>query len=158
MEKNLSDYLHLYLWAECLVKYPFAKDKPMILKVNPVNLHEFLNEVEYCKPILRRLQDMTDMEWIELGRMHNPKIDWKFEKGVCFGRENPGITQVLTFMEDCMLFVMETQNNIFGQEKEGETYISNISIPDLYRWLLSKHFDLFGLIPANLAIDKLTIK
>jgi hypothetical protein len=49
--------------------------------------------------------------------------------------------------------------NIWSDEYEtGNNYTSIIADAAQIKWLLSKHFDLFGLIEAGLAIDATTLK
>lgn len=61
---------------------------------------------------------------------------------------------VIEKMELCKLLPM-TSENILPKIRSGrmtDAFI-NIQTPEMVRYLLSKHFDLFNLIPEGLAID-----
>jgi hypothetical protein len=105
MEKDIKDYLHLYLGCECLGN----NGKPYTLKPShfPSNWKEGING---HKPILRPLSDMTEEE----------KKD-------------------------------------YNNRKQRKGHMAQVHAYNTL-WLLSKHFDLFGLITDGLAIDKTTLK
>ena len=126
MEKKIEDYLHLYLGSEATV---CAGDIDidgigLLVKIDTnygqktaiVEKGKFCSEVgvEFIKPILRPLSDITKKEKKEM-------VDTQ-EKLVIHGYDKP-----VNLLVD-----------------SGETF----------RYLLSKGFDLFGLIEAGLAIDK----
>lgn len=58
------------------------------------------------------------------------------------------------YLDDGLFFVEELHNNIMGQITGGDTCLANISPAEATRILLSKGFDLFGLIESGLAINK----
>lgn len=130
MNKDIKDYLHLYLGCKVLLPdgskdildyveidqdiFWYSKgtdhdDKP----VSPC--------IEDIKLILRPLSDMTEEELQECGNM------------------------IYDFSDD-----PELNNHQWKDFEIG-------SAPEQFHWLLSKHFDLFGLIDAGLAIDKTTL-
>jgi len=108
MNKELKDYLHLYLGCECKVYMPTIDfELPGCITELTINL---LNTPFRFKPILRPLSDMTD--------------------------EESNVTKWIKYSDT------------------GEIRYP----PETFVFLLSKHFDLFGLIEAGLAIDKTTLK
>jgi hypothetical protein len=155
MQKEIKDYLHLYLG--CDTNYGLLEGIRDQYAYTIVSGKDTIRgNVWDIKPILRPLSDMTDSELIEFAKIHNSDIEWYMQDGLCIGRENIGVQQHFYF-DDELFFTAEICNNIFGQESEGDTQISNITPFETTRLLLSKHFDLFGLIEAGLAIDKTTL-
>lgn len=149
MEKNIKDYLHLYLGCECLGN----DGKPYTLKPShfPSNWKEGING---HKPILRPLSDMTEEEFSECVLLH-------------FGIENRDvvfgtINKIERYSEPKMLTNFGTALP-YRCSKDGihvmtGTLSTNSLNPQQFKYMLSKHFDLFGLIPDGLAIDKTTLK
>lgn len=155
-DKKIEDYLHLYL--RCEVKCPKLSGWIYSQKRMTLTRHFWLHNWEKeLIPILRPLSDMSEEEKLDLAKMHDNKIEWSIVDGKPTGRENIGIKQIMEFEGD-MFLVREIENNLFGDEREGNIAASNISNFELTRYFLSKHFDLFNLIPDGLAIDKTTLK
>jgi hypothetical protein len=131
MEKNIKDYLHLYLGCECRpldnTKQGWLMGIRIMQGVENAFLQYDLNSTENLipfklnelKPILRPLSDMSDEENLEFGGL------WAFAE---------------TYIPD-----IEDTHDPYEIE------------PEAFRFLLSEHFDLFGLIEAGLAIDKTTL-
>lgn len=102
--------------------------------------HKWPIELTYkyseAKPILRPLSDMTEEEARELYRIFTGEF-WED----AFWSDSP----VLPCLENWV-------------DIDAEGYCSYMRIatgkPYAWRYLLSRHFDLFGWIPAGLAIDK----
>jgi hypothetical protein len=126
MEKNIKDYLHLYIG--CNVQWNKARGFTLT-KVNWLfnefeidqdesGYTETFNEktVHEIKPILRPLSDMTEEECHTLG--------WAY--------------------------LNSNGNKILNHSPE---YLN----PEDFKYLLSRGFDLFGLIESGLAIDKSSI-
>jgi hypothetical protein len=156
--KDIRNYLHLYLGCEVIVK---AKDNtgPTIkgrlhsldLKYNDcvVGAFDFSISEANIKPILRPLSDMTEEEAKEL-YLTDP-----YAKG-------SWLIKSVTVEENIKGF----EPNIVRIEWEGSVgnltssygcgteymYLNKLNAKQ-HRLLLSKHFDLFDLIPAGLAID-----
>jgi len=108
--KDISQYLHLYLGCQCQAKYYYGKDWLHVKLTGNVlaeleQTEGFTYQIEFIKPELRPLSDMTEEEAIEHIHISN-------EQGVYDG----------------------------------------------FRYWLSKHFDLFNLIPEGLALDATTLK
>lgn len=172
MEKKIEDYLHLYLGcdAEFLYKQHFVEsaengnkvidpdfvrehfEEKKIQKLDKVNF--FLWNPAYIKPILRPLSDMTEDEFREV-------IALKFGVEESDSREvfNQMIFKIQRTREvkQAAKFGTSIPYNAFN--KDGKHYMSgtfsqNSINPDQFIFLLSKSFDLFGLIESGLAIDK----
>jgi hypothetical protein len=133
MKKELKDYLHLYLGCECKTKYVDWENwstETLTLKV----LNKLNEDLSFeVKPILRSLDDITKSEATE-GKVFKEKTEW----------HEPTFEQ----------FKERLENNLELQRKTK--FIIEFS-PTEFIFLLSKYFDLFGLIDAGLAIDKTTL-
>jgi len=166
---KFSSVAHLYLGCQCVVSeseyYEAGQGKLVRVDIEDdetltVSGNTMHDRTQYCveadfddvKPILRPLSSMTDEEKIELAKMHNSKIEWKIIDGKATGRENIGVVNIMEWEGD-MFLVREINNNIFGQMSEGCISASNITSFELIRYLLSKGFDLFGLIESGEAIS-----
>ena len=146
MKKELKDYLHLYLGcvgfgssgcAICLT----AESLTLILK----------GEVKFT-PILRPLSDMTKEEMKELylivfnrkflgDNITHRDIGKKNERWVLWS----GVERLFIYSDGDV-----------GADSDLSHY--RVHMPTVILWFLSKHFDLFGLIDAGLAIDATEIK
>jgi hypothetical protein len=136
---KLQDYLHLYLGCYVAVKGERWVNNGFVGRLIGVTedraLIEFMGDnwekFEDFKPILRPLSDMTEEEFREIFNPIQPKdvADEDFK--------------------DAMQNLIE--NGIDAFDFDG---MSAQTVFELTRKLLSKHFDLFGLIEAGLAIDK----
>lgn len=142
MEKKLADYLPLYLGCEVL----YGKEVWVLTGINGnywyverrnSSLHEV--GIQDIKPILRSLSDMTEEEsiWVA-GLTFTDNVSKK--KKAEYGRAIIGYH----FLEEAY------SGELLRMAME---FSSNDSF-ELTRYLLSKGFDLFGLIEAGLAIDK----
>jgi hypothetical protein len=132
---KLQDYLHLYIGCEGIAE-TIAKFKTRLVISNHTNDMrdgvDLEDAIQYnFKPILRPLSDMTEEEFREIFNPIQPKdvADEDFK--------------------DAMQNLIE--NGIDAFDFDG---MSAQTVFELTRKLLSKHFDLFGLIEAGLAIDK----
>ena len=150
-EKNIKDYLHLYLGCEVDTniqgQYVHPYGNVSLEKLTAENLFRILDTLDrdvknketwdedsdhYCKPLLRPLSDMTEEEREEF-------------KNLC-GLEKEDL--------DCLT---EFNDRFFdGQGSSfGTAHLTNILQWAVgVKYLLSKRFDLFGLIDAGNAIDK----
>lgn len=129
MEKKIENYLHLYVWQKCVVRYKLDKEE-VEKTLTPVHLHEFLNECAVCKPILRPFSDMEDYERTVVYdlEMRDEEIDYS-RKVQC----------VKIWYSRTSFFMLNKWNQ------------------ETFRYLLSRGFDIFGLIESGLAIDKTTL-
>lgn len=146
MEKKIEDYLHLYIGCFCKVDNRSHTHRLTGVK-NGAALFRSTNgmvAMNNVKPILRPLADMTNGEIKEIGKIE--------------GLANLGDIQ--KFGDDCIGAVDDTYKLMFETspltivylKKNGADY--TLAKPfEITQYLLSKHFDLFGLIQAGLAID-----
>jgi hypothetical protein len=150
---NIKDYLHLYISPDTkliCVKEPMVWDENGLkswlkpgdwLPVSPIILHQLdLYEVFDCfKPLLRPLSDMTEEEAValvlEAVGAKAEFIKWHTESGEIGG--------------------FEWQSDHYRKGQRHNTWYESFE-PEGTRYLLSRGFDLFGLIPAGLALDKTT--
>jgi len=132
--------LALYLGCEVLVHYAPSTERIGQLREVGQNgswvrfeLHTSAYKSHEIKPILRPLSDMTEEEARDLRQI----VDGDDSEQVA---ENSALK--------------------YFRQKE-EWYVDRIYLllgkPNAWRYLLSKHFDLFGWIPSGLAIDKTKI-
>jgi hypothetical protein len=125
MEKELKDFIHLYLGCEGELKtkrtYGSLKRSKQVLTTELLDRLFKLPTVLYFTPFLRKLSDMTDEELKNL----------RSERG-----------------------------NLKGVERADMNYIIRLNTwsPEDVHYLLSLHFDIFGLIESGLAIDSKTLK
>lgn len=150
--KEIKDYLHLYLGCDGIVIVNYSVTPELKTREVSCKLKGVVDDVVYVqcydvdgikwdnidsfssktfKPILRPLSDMSDEE-----------------------------------MKQCVLVKYNMRNtlkttNLIGNKiqwtasgfiPDGEIDLLNAS-SEIFRFLLSKHFDLFGLIESGLAID-----
>lgn len=123
MEKNIKDFLHLYLKVWGTVsnsQSPNYEDGQWALSAQLLH-HVLMGTCDFT-PHLRPLSDMAEEELQECGNM------------------------IYDFSGDPELNAHKWQDFEIGLA------------PEQFHYLLSKHFDLFGLIDAGLAIDSTTLK
>jgi len=132
--KELKDYLPLYIGQKVWTRHDALNNGDFqALTVSINNLFEMLYKYKDSKLILRELSDMTEEEQRELGRIALPEC------------------------EDAITNILHTQAvESKGRSKDGRIIMDNYT-PEMVAWLLSKGFDLFGLIPAGLAVDNKTL-
>lgn len=139
--KDIKDYLHYYLGCE--VECPHGKG--MLISVSNYDHITVTGDGDKyykpkeVKPILRPLSDMTEEE----GREYAQHYGIKGHHPVTITEEN-GYVKVSIGYKDHMA-------SLFPLSPHGQK-------PESLHYLLSKHFDLFGLIESNLAIDKSKLK
>lgn len=195
MEKNIKDYLHLYLGCEveCITDMPkdYGWTNGMRIKMDRDifwDMHEPVYDkgniiaywYQYFKLILSPLNDMTEKEMLHVAKLDGYEVDMKLndEDGAdtvrnkliearFFKKGEPDPQEVFDpIEEDCIGFKTTMFHGIkegFGEvwsEPTWDTFWNwNTGLSkETWLFLLSKHFDLFGLIKAGLAIDKTTIK
>lgn len=131
MKKELKDYLHLYACAKCLIVKNFgAKVIEETVTINTLYENQFNDgHKSYIKKlILRPLSDMTEEEENEIE---------------CeFGSYGLGVNHLCNALKNHDMRYVKRLDDAFN----------------LTRYLLSKHFDIYGLIEAGLAINKSKIK
>jgi hypothetical protein len=139
MKKELKDYLHLYLGCECRLD---NKEKGKLIGFDS-RLHD--SEVEMvCFTI-----------WMD------KENDWTvYNDDANFDRIKPILRPLSDMTEDELKCLRSERGHLKGVHRDDLKFIiiMNKWSPEDFIFLLSKHFDLFGLIPAGLAIDKTTLK
>lgn len=176
MEKKLEDYLHLYIPYGIYCETPSGKGKMCTLGI----LGEFgfgmspglkVFKPEEVKPYLRKLSSMSEEEMIEVLLIVNnhPSVDpidaeelgeieMFFNDGgnMVDGNVLVGANYSVRCFEGqlCIMDCGSITLHDTGEERRADVY----NQPVVFRYLLSKHFDLLGLIDENLAIDASTIK
>jgi hypothetical protein len=144
MEKKLSDYLHYYLgcdyWTNNSQGNLNAKTLPDVIDMckrdKGVQLH------------LRRLEDMTDEEAIDLVRRVVHEDEYI---NVSTYRHNH--TNDLMVQWGLLTHAQRADDVEYFFNATGERSWSG----DQFHYLLQQSFDLFGLIDAGLAIDAKTL-
>lgn len=137
--KNIKDYLHLYLGCDTdkgkLIGIELNK---AVCMMNDLSIVE--GNIYSLKPILRPLSDMTEDEAWEFagGKSESLYDDLKIES-----IDKTGIQ--ISYAIDAGDEGWHIQRHKFDFYAVG---------PSQFIWMLSKHFDLFGLIDAGLAIKK----
>jgi len=185
MEKNIKDYLHLYLGCEC--QKMGQPDASLIFKLTGISYDDTQNiwwayfaateemyaHIDDVFPILRPLSDMTEEEVRDIVNIllrkpkENLKIEWTPDRSyvsVRYGQWLPQTDYDKEGWESCDLAIcISSDFTIYNHayyKKGNGTGVSNEPLyhqHDATKYLLSKHFDLFGLIEAGLAIDKTKI-
>lgn len=155
--RNIKDYLHLYLGCEVAgYKDQVTRSKIVGFYSDTIILspHEYATpagtftrpemrvNINAVKPILRPLSDMTEDEGIEVCKFI-----------VVEKRQNQIDLQELTSSH-----IWYIDGEMWYGDGVSEVYDKYIKFNELsadqFRYMLSKGFDLFGLIDAGLAIDK----
>ena len=134
MKKEIRDYLHLYLGCECRAWNYVTNEFSKWRKMSCSDLNLFINNDVKCEIRLRPLESINDFESFELAKIYDPFVTEKHFEGIT-------ATEYL----------------------KGGRYVNSIwsistAPSNAFAYLLSKHFDLFGLIDAGLAINKTTLK
>lgn len=157
-EKKITDYLHLYMG--CRVNTPDGARKLLGLnglgnatvETHPKEIAPstgyFLYHESQVTPILRPLSDMTEEEAKEF-----------FETGASSTILNKRIVKSGVLFEYSWVSDNPERNNAdgFSYSEVGMSFAPQLNAAK-FRWLLSKGFDLFNLIPDGLAIDSTTLK
>lgn len=145
---NIKDYLHLYLGCKvAIASEQFKGDSLVLTALEMVRLGtvctvtdtaiktSFNVNAEDVKPILRPLSDMQLDEMKQFFSLTGLPNDCKPTRA------------------DYSDFVFQLEYVSCGAIQSTHSYLYHLS-PKQFFWLLSKHFDLFGLIEAGLALDK----
>jgi len=142
--------LHLYLGCECVTDSGITGTLSQVniatelckLIINDAgqDISKHLNEV---KLLLRRVESITPNEAVYLYKMYFGKDtaeDWSGDTGSAYF--NP--KKVIPTIENALRII------------RGDDYSSGdfMLVVSIVPWLLSKSFDLFGLIDSNQAIEK----
>lgn len=173
----------LAMYLGCVCRYVDEDKNEMIAPLLAVNLQGFAwfvdpefdeaIEIKDIKPILRNLSSMTEKEARELydvvigsweGGIIKSKRFGKSMEVICYDideDDNPSDDEIFEDADnnETLLRIDLAPFNIWkGREHDyNEVYDWKTHV-DIFACLLSKHFDLFGLIESGLAIDKDALK
>lgn len=168
-ERKITDYLHFYLGCEVLLESEMygTGGKPDKIRERLVGIdkdgasgeNHILYEGDF-KLILRPLSDMTEEEGKEIMKMIYQAIfhlDCELDAiDIIRGDENSfGMKAGESRYEERIGLTIEPHCGIELSVEGGKIMTPQF---EATRWLLSKGFDLFGLIDSNLAINKSTLK
>jgi hypothetical protein len=161
---NIKDYLHLYLGCE-------LKDTETnhILPLNPFNLMAGAINWTTTKPILRPLSDMREEEaryfaWLcndskhhldSETRISQEEVDIELAKADGGNLLDADIEIYIGVTVRCFegAIIIRKDGSIVIEHQDGKTEPID-DMAEKIRFLLSKHFDLFGLIEAGIAVDQ----
>lgn len=165
MENILENVLHLYLGCECTWE-SCDGNSGGTKELDGYTLNQFAdNYIRNVKPLLRPLSSMTQEEMFELinstapDDMEDiPEID-EYDLEMFY---NDGGNMVDGDVAVGCNFSCRCYEGQIAITHDGTIHYYNDNgdrerahnLPKAYKYLLSKHFDLFGLIDAGLAIDK----
>lgn len=141
MKKELKDYLHLYLGCEVRTIDYYGKEWKQQLLTPQLyselfHTGHFSYQVEFIKPILRPLSDMTEEEKVKV-------YLWEYA--------NNESGELVKNDSDRDFFVVKNEHGM-------RCYVNlHHFSAETTRKLLKAGFDLFGLIESGLAIDKTTL-
>lgn len=151
---KLKDYLHYYMG--CKVITADDNEQANLVGVSDDNAHLVHDgtgsygtcDISGVKPILRRLEDMTEEDLKEmitkLSLIDLSNCEFEFEQ-FWVNAIRKGV------VVDCLSIEMNGQIDMMHY-----THATNPQA-EAFHYLLSKGFDLFGLIDAGLAVDIKTI-
>lgn len=170
--KEIKDYLHLYLGCEVYDSNP-KQEKFRRYTLTGKELGYYENHLHTIKPILRKLSDMSEEEAKDfslscLNSPHAPEHFDTIEKDelqIEFVKNDGGLMLDndvdLYFNVSCRCldgYIAIMKDGRIGMANEQDVPTREMQpVDDIYgkvRWLLSNHFDLFGLIESGLAIEK----
>lgn len=134
MEKKIEDYLHLYLGCEVESNITWSSELIPIREANPEDLILIYDTLE------RQEKYPNDYDG-----------DWhKYCKPIL--RPMSSLTDEESL--ECGKGVLDFYPTKKANDENGGLWSSTLYHPSQILWLLSKHFDLFGLIESGLAISK----
>lgn len=131
-EKKIEDYIHLYLGCE--VETPTRRYKP---------------EGGKSYKAVGKIMDI-DLVIKQVG-IHFPEEDIHDLKNYPFDQVKPLLSPLSSITE-------EERFELRSLVPAAEDLLWLKNVGETTRWLLSKHFDLFGLIESGLALDKTLVK
>jgi hypothetical protein len=186
MEKNIKDYLPFYLGCEVVVKEGSGvlceitkssncSDR-IVVKFNDVvtkyydadgshvkssaSAHAYYIGYEEIKLILRPLSDMSDEECSDIYTISRDRIlhDYSQDDFHVIKNNNGFLIHRLDWLNEPLMLGFNGQ--IYSVVEDGnKKHIEPVrNQHEITKYLLSKQFDLFNLIPEGLAIDKTTLK
>ena len=135
--KDIKDFLHLYLGCDFVT----ANSQGNINTSSIGEVYSYFDHFKQFKLVLRKLSSITEEEIVSYLRLKHNAYNGEYEvRAVDNG-----------FWWAFRLNTLNERFNFYGE-------ILDESNSDQFRYLLSKAFDLFGLIDEGLAIDKATLE
>jgi|SRR5688572_9480762 len=143
-KKKIEDYLPHYVGCDCeIITAPGTVGKLVSLNIEhrTCSLLQpgmgfmgggWFAKTNEIKPLLRPLSDMTEEEHNKVAELLGYPKPYRFYKKEWF--------------------------KWYWEGEGNEMFFAPAYITEVFRYLLSKHFDLFGLIESGLAIDASKIK
>lgn len=182
---KLQDYINYYIGCRVekdsdALDYPTIKgvhgDRVMISEYRYKTPHadgvftrpEMYQYSDFVKPILRRLEDMTEEEMIQLiqimvpDEMEDKPTDEEYILNLFHNDDGNLVNCDVAIGAEYNVRCYEGQltikkcGTICAYDETGDEQ-ELVNAPKAYHYLLSKHFDLFGLIDAGIAIDAKTL-
>lgn len=149
---KLSDCLHFYLGCECIKTESGTRGKLARIGESMCNL-KFSDEIgqnvsfmiEEVKPILRPLSSMTEEEAVEFCKIETTE-------------NRHHLIEIHEVKQNEVWYSDGSRFQGDGIDELNDLFIHfNHLSANQFAWLLSKSFDLFGLIESNQAIDSSTL-
>ncbi len=166
MKTELKDVFYLYLGQTCTIGD--SLDVHPICMVTEQSVCTGTNmkcvpmwfKMSACKPILRHLSDITEMEFIKLLTIvyekvfqNHPDIE---KSSIHFDGDNSvGLKCVDRVDNSDIGFTIEIERGVEFSVNGSKLMVNQF---DITAKLLERGFDLFGLIESGQAIDKATLK
>jgi hypothetical protein len=156
MEKQLKDYLHLYLGCEGEFTkkktYGSAKRSIETLDTSLLDRVASLPSLLSFKPILSPLSSMTEEEALVIGKLITDEMVDKVSR-LDVSIEGRRI-EIFYDNDSEKIDLKANQVSWIERGKDTWHHLPVHNYAEFFTYLLSKHFDLFGLIEAGLAIEK----
>lgn len=169
--KKIEDYLHLYLgcevwykdklWDLVGVSRPYKTTDTTFVNIDlrPDGkgfrsisyLSESFTDLTLIKPILHPLSSMTEEELREVLIMHFDETSRDIASQSIVSVKKKFEVKMVSKYGTGIPYIVYNEDNI--PHSDGVFSLSELN-PDQFRYLLSKHFDLFGLIESGLAIKQ----
>lgn len=141
MKKDIKDYLHLYMGCECIANSGTSRNR---FKLDPFSINYYKDVLGIVYPILRPLSSMDISE----AKMMLLQVEFFTDHQV----------NVLEVSDNSFIgIVYEIQYNDVGRFWKKQQSLTRNLEPAHIKFMLSKGFDLFNLIPEGLAIDSTTL-
>lgn len=161
--KEISDYLHYYPKVFVLICEPGIEPVSAYLEgydwYSNLAICERTNyDPTWIKPILRRLEDITEEEILKVCKLASPEAfgdfrfaKWEVNKDPKWGKDWKAYLVTNKNAEyEFVVDVIDGDITIYHKDGDYEPTIINNN----YRfWYLKNFFDIFGLIDDNLALD-----
>ncbi len=136
--KQISQYLHLYLGCQIRLHSNITNTFGTWRKMTFRDIELVVVHGEKCQIELRKIENMTEDEALDIYKLYD--TDWE--------------SYLRRHNEQCPGETFSALDYIKGGRYVNSIYSISSQPSQAFAYLLSKHFDLFGLIDAGLAIDK----